>query len=445
MLNNAAIPSQPVVALVVGLLLFAAGRIVIRRIAVAERDSWLVPALTACLILHLVCAALQIWVVDHIYHGVADYNGYDSQGAILSQGFRHLDFSLAPAHLKGIVGDGAVGIVAAVVFTVVGVNQLAGFLIFSWLAFIGIVYFYRAFTLTFGGAGRRRYAWLVFFLPTLVFWTSDVSKEAIMTFLLGLSAYGCARILRHKGRGYPLVLLCSGAGLFIRPNEVLLFLGGFTVAMLVRPAGPNSRFEGPRRTVALIVLGSAVAAAVFVTLHFLPGTHGSLSLTKISTNNGSSGSGAGFGSSFVGYSPSLLDYPKDVYTVLFDPSPLNAHGKSEWISALEDTVLFVVVLFSLRQLWYVPRVALARPYVALCLFFTGAFLYAFASLSNLGLISRERTVMMPFFLVLLCIPRGPSRRKPRYEWELPRKARLRRAEALTLRRAALAGRRPAHR
>ena len=401
-------------------------------------------ALNWCLILHLICASLQIWVVNHLYDGVADYNKYDAQGAILSHGFRHFDFSLAHAHLQGIVSNGAVSIVAGVVFTIVGVNQLAGFLVFSWLAFIGIVYFYRAFTLTFGGAGRHRYGYLVFFLPTLVFWTSDVSKEAIMTFLLGLSAYGCARILRHRKWGYHLVIVCSAAGMFIRPNEVLLLLGGFTVAMLVRPAGPNSRFEGPRRTVALIALASGVAAAVFVTMHFLPGTNGSLSLTKISTNNGV-GSGAGYGSSFVGYSPSILAYPKDIYTVLFDPLPITAHGKSQWISALEDSVLLVVLLYSLRQLWYVPRVALARPYVALCLFFTGAFLYAFASLSNLGLISRERTVMLPFFLVLLCIPRGPAHRPPRYEWELPRKVRLRRAQALGRRRAAVPGRPRAHR
>ncbi len=416
----------------------------IARVAEAEHDPWLAKALNWCLILHLICASLQIWVVDHLYDGVADYNRYDSQGAILARGFRHFDFSLAPAHLQGIVSNGAVSIVAGVVFTIVGINQLAAFLVFSWLAFIGVVFFYRAFTLTFGGAGRRRYAILVFFLPTLVFWTSDVSKEAIMTFLLGVAAYGSARILRYRRGGYPLVIVSSAAGMFIRPNEVLLLLGGFTLAMLVRPAPANSRFEGPRRTIALIALGSMVAAAVFVTLHFLPGTNGSLSLTKISTNN-SVGSGSGFGSSTVGYSPSILAYPKDVYTVLFDPLPFNAHGRSQWIPALEDLVLLVMLLYSLRQLLYVPRVALARPYVAMSVFFTGAFLYAFASLSNLGLISRERTVMMPFFLVLLCIPRGPAHKPPRYEWELPRRVRLRRAKLLALRRAAAPGRQRIHR
>ena len=70
-----------------------------------------------------------------------------------------------------------------------------------------------------------------------------------MFFLLGLTAYGCAGILAHHGRGnYLVVIACSVGGAFIRPNETLLALGGFTFAMLFRPVNPNVRFEGPRRT-----------------------------------------------------------------------------------------------------------------------------------------------------------------------------------------------------
>ncbi len=285
--------------------LFALGRVIIRRIAPLESDPWLYKALTVCLVLHLIGAPVQIWVVDHLYGGIADYNRYDSQGAVLANGFRHFDFSLAPAHLKGIVSDGSVSIVAGVVFAIIGVNQLGAFLVFSWLSFIGIIFFYRAFTTTFGGAGNRRYGYLLFFLPTLIFWTSDVSKEAIMTFLMGLTAYGCARILAHRG-GYWMVVAGSAGGVFIRPNEVLLALGGFTLAMLFRPADPNTKFAGPRRTVALILLGSMLGVAIFVTLHFLPGTtNGSISLTEISKNNNSAVGTAGFGSSNLGYSPSI--------------------------------------------------------------------------------------------------------------------------------------------
>jgi len=110
--------------------------------------------------------------------------------------------------------------------------------------------------------------------------------------------------------------------------------------------------------------------------------------------------------------------------VLFNPLPINAHGFAGRVAALENTVILGLALMSLRNLRIVPRAAFARPYVMLCLFYTGTFIYTFAALGNLGLIDRERTMMIPFLFVLLCIPRAPRGARPRYEWELRRRARL---------------------
>ena len=129
---------------------------------------------------------------------------------------------------------------AGVVFAIVGSDQAAAFLVFSWLAFIGLIFFYRAFTLTFSRAGGHRYGYLLFFLPALIFWTSDVSKEALMTFLLGVTAYGCAQDSPHRGGRLLVVLAASVGGVFIRPNQQMLALGGFTIAMIFRPVSPAS-------------------------------------------------------------------------------------------------------------------------------------------------------------------------------------------------------------
>jgi hypothetical protein len=440
---NGQLSSQPIVAFAIAVVLFALGRVVIRRTSEAEGDPWLIRALTVSLLLHLISAPLEIWVVDHLYSGIADYNRYDSQGVLLAPGFRHLDFSLAPGHLGGIVSDGSVSIVAGVVFAIVGSDQAAAFLVFSWLSFIGIVFFYRAFTLTFSKAGGHRYGYLLFFLPALIFWTSDVSKEALMTFLLGLTAYGCARILARRGGGYWMVLAASVGGFFIRPNMQMLALGGFTIAMIFRPVSSGVQLEGGRRTVGLVFLGALVGVAIFVTIHFLPGTQGSsISLSTINTDN-STGTGAGFGSS-VSYSANPIFFPRDVFVVLFDPLPINAHGGGEWLDAVENTLVVGVVFSSFRHLRILPRAALARPYVIMCAIYTAAFAYSFAALGNLGLITREATVLLPFFLVLLCVPRGPRHRPPRYVWELPRRVRIARRRAQARRARAGASGRSVH-
>ena len=440
---NGTIGSNPIVVALLAIALFALGRrVIIPRIVKAEGgDPWLSKALTVCLVLHLVAAPLQIWSVNHLYGGIADYTRYIYKGAALAGPFRHFHFSL-PSDLGGIVDNGSISIVAGVLFALVGIDQAAVFLIMSFLAFIGIICFYRAFTVTFSGAGNRRYGYLIFFLPSLIFWTADVSKEAIMIFLLGVLTYGCAQILARQGgfRAWMLTLAACAGSVFIRPNVMLLLLGAFTIAMIFRPTRASAKFEPARRTGSLVLLGTLVGVVMFLTLHFLPGLHGSVNLSQI--NKGNQGPGAGFGSSGVSYSQSPLYLPKDIYVVLFDPLPFNAHSSGEKFQALQNTVLLVMLVASLRRLRILPRAAFARPYLIMCFVFVVSFCYFFASLGNLGLIAREASEMTPLYLVLLCIPHGPRHRPPRYIWELTRRQRAAHRRAMAGRRVAPIQRRP---
>ncbi len=433
---NGTIGSNPIVVAILAVALFALGRRIIRRIVEAEGgDPWLAKVLTACLIVHLVAAPLQIWSVNHLYGGIADYTRYIYRGARWASDFRHFDFS-PPTGFGGIVDNGSISIVAAVLFALVGLNQAAAFLIMSFLAFIGIVCYYRAFTLTFSGANKRRYGYLIFFLPSLIFWTADVSKESIMIFLLGVLTYGCAQVLARQGgfHAWVLILAACAGSVFIRPNEMLLVLGGFTIAMIFRQPSASSKFEPGRRTASLVFLAVLVTVVMFLTLHLLPGLHGSVNLSQINKNN--QGSGEGLGSSGIGYSQSPLYYPKDIYVVLFDPLPFNAHSGGEKFQALQNTVLLGLLIVSLRNLRILPRAAFARPYLIMCFVYVMSFCYFFAALGNLGLITREATVMVPLYLVLLCIPRGPRHRPPRYIWELTRRQHAEHRRAMALRRAA---------
>ena len=120
------------------------------------------------------------------------------------------------------------------------------------------------------------------------------------------------------------------------------------------------------------------------------------------------------------YSSDPLLYPRDVYTVLFDPLPITAGSVTQLFAAAENTVILVLVLTSLRRLRLVFRAGRERPYVILCTLYTLGFIYAFAALGNLGLITRERTLMLPYLLVLLAIPVTPKGEPPKFPWDRPR-------------------------
>ena len=422
-----AFPSSPFVGLIVGVLLFAVSYPIARRVARVDGDQRLVKLLMLSAALHLLSSPAQIFVVNHFYHGIADYNRYINQGAALAPHFRTGNFSLAGSGVHTILGDGSVSIAAGVVFALVGVNELAGFLVFAWLSFIGAICFYRAFSVTFPEADRRRYALMVFLLPSLLFWTADVSKEAVMSVAVGVGAYGAARILARRPRGYPLLALGTLLGIYVRPNEIALLAGGFTAAMVFRGRDSRRTLRGVRRIFTWAFLAGLLALTAVLTMKFLHHGGSSFNLNTIGKNN--SGTGAGFGSSNVSYSSNPLGYPKDVYTVLFDPLPITAHSGTQLLAAGENSIILVLILTSLRRLRILPRVARARPYVLLATLYTLGFMYSFAALGNLGLITRERTLVLPFLLVLLAIPISPKGAPPHYEWEVRRSKRRRQQQA----------------
>ena len=78
----------------------------------------------------------------------------------------------------------------------------------------------------------------------------------------------------------------------------------------------------------------------------------------------------------------------------------------------------------------------------MCLVYSVGFIYTFAALGNLGLIERERTLLLPFLLVLVCIPRSPKGQPPRYAWELRRRDRKRLQAAIAAGRVPQTGRPP---
>lgn len=424
MITAALVSSNPVVGVVVAIVLFALGRRVIQQVVQAEQNPWLSKILTWSLVLHLLAAPAQIYVVEHVYKGISDWNRYTHQGASVAANFHHFHFTTAGTGVGKIVNDGSVSVATGIVMSIVGADDLATFLVFAWLSFIGGIFYYRAFTLTFGGEGYRRYAWYVFLLPSILFWTGDASKEAIMFFALSLVAYGAAKVLRSRRGGFLLMVPGVVIGAFVRPNELVLLLGGFFIAMTIRVlvgggAGPLRRFIGFTFGALMLVL------SLYLNQHYLVQKNGSITGQLQATNAANSLNTTGVSSGGVAYSTSPAAYPRDVYVVLFDPLPINAHGSSQLIAAAENTVLLVLIAASARQLRIVVRASFTRPYVLLCLVYSLGFMYAFAALGNLGLIERERTMLLPLLLVLLCIPRGPKRALPRYEWELRRKDRRR--------------------
>jgi hypothetical protein len=414
------IHSNPLVALPLAVVLALFTRPIARRLATRERDERLYGLIMAAAITHLLFSSVQVWVVDHIYHGVTDYTRYIKQGAILAHRYHSFNFSTAGINPPvNILGQGSVSIAAGVVMAIVGVNKLALFFVFSWFSFLATLGFYRAFCVTFPEGNHRRYLYSVFFLPSLLFWTAGISKETMMYLSLGMATYGAARILAHQRGGAVLLVIGTIIGVYVRPQELLLFLAAFAVAGFFRRRGAGRSLRGLRRIAVMALQAALLLAAVSLSQQLAK--HAPVfNLAKLAQNNRGQASS-------LHYAPGPLHYPRDIYVVLFDPLPINAHGSTQYLAAFENVVIIGLFLTSFRRLRRLPRAVFVRPYVLMCVLYSIAFPYAFAALNNLGLIDRERVLLLPFLLVPLCIPLSPRGVPPMYPWEYSEGRQKRRA------------------
>jgi hypothetical protein len=407
-------------AVVLAPVLIALSVPVLRRQATREGDRGTFRLLLLAVVVKLAGGAVRYYVAFTVYGGAADATKYHLDGALLAERLRHLDLS----GLHIVVGTDFVRIVTGVVEALIGPSKLGAFLFFSWLGFWGLFLFYRAFVIAVPLGRARSYAYLLFFLPSLVFWPSSIGKEAWMMFALGIGAYGVAKILvGETWRG----LIVASAGLWlagmVRPHIAALVGISLALAAVTRTSKREHRELAPVLK-GVSVIAIAVLAVVLVAradrflktsgINVDQGVSSTLSDLQSRTSEG--------GASFI---PSIASSPwkapMAAVTVLFRPFVFEVHNLQALLAAIEGTTLMLICLLRIRWASAALRSLKKQPYVTFCLVYCGLFIIAFSGFANFGLLARERVQLYPLFLVLFSIPPlARSEREPDQEAEVAR-------------------------
>jgi hypothetical protein len=348
---------------------------------------------------------VRVLVAVYVYEGSADAMVYHDYGTAIATKFRAGEFDPG---LESLSDTNFIRFFTGVLYTVTGPSIHAGFLLYAWLAFWGMFYLYRAFTIAIPDGNKLSYARLLFFLPSMLYWPSSIGKEAWMLFALGLAAFGTARLLTGRAwRG----LLVAGAGLYlatlVRPHVAGMAGLGLVVAYLL--ARPPRRLGAVGPVVKLVALVALVAVAVLLlgkTQSYLldkgidpaEGVNSVLAESARRTGQG----GSSFAAQSVVTSPVKL--PLAMVTILFRPFLFEAHNAQVAVTALESFLLLCLTISRRRSVWQAIRHPRRRPYVAFVSVYLTVFVVAFSTISNFGILARERTQLLPFFMVLLAIP-----------------------------------------
>lgn len=370
-----------------------------------ERDDRLAQLLLLALALKLFGSLVRYWVAVHVYGGNADAVYYHQTGEDLAMRFRSGDFDISPYKLSG---TDFITVFTGALYTITGPSIYAGFLVYSWMAFAGMFYMYRAFVIAVPDGNNRSYARLLFFLPSMLYWPSSIGKEAWMLFTLGLVAFGVARLLTGRPwRGLLLAGVGVWLGTLVRPHVVGMAALGMVLAYMFSRPPRRLGLMGPVvKMLALIVLVSLAVLLLGKTEAYLKqkgiepqdGVSSVLGETARRTGTG----GSNFQVDVRGPSPS--QFPIAVVTILFRPFPFEAHNPQAAVTALESFLLLCLTISRRRGVWEAIRHPRRRPYMAFVLVYLALFVFAFSTIANFGILARERTQVLPFFLVLLAIP-----------------------------------------
>lgn len=377
---------------------------ILRREAIREDDATIFRLLLLALVVKLAASFLRYYVDFHVYGGATDALGYHQAGIRWSE-------ALSAGGLgndgQSLTGTNFIELVTGLVYTVSRPTLLGGYLVFSWLSFWGLFFFYRAFVISVPEGRSRTYARMLFFLPSLLFWPSGTGKEAWMIFTLGIACLGAAKLF--DGRMWPglggLVLGLWLASL-ARPHVAAI------LAISLAATGAVTTLWGRARAGSLGRRAVTLGVAAGVSLLLVVSTRAYFQASNVSTDEGvlstlgevehrTAQGGSAFDPIVVD-SPVVL--PAAAATVLFRPFIFEAHSAQEFATAIEGTVLLLICLTRFR--WALAAVGSVRrqPYVLLALLFTAAFIVAFSSIANFGILARERVQVLPVLLVAFSVP-----------------------------------------
>jgi hypothetical protein len=382
-----------------------------RRIARYDRDPsqfWFVMAAFSAKML----GALARYYFTYIaYVSVGDAEEYDAFGRFLVPYYRSFDFS---PDVGQVPGTGFLKFVTGILYSIVGSSKLGAFMVFSWLGFIGLLLCWRAFKRAVPSGDSRRYALLVLFLPSLLYWSSALGKDAWAVMGLGICAYGVSRVMTQK-RASGLLILAAGltAVVMVRPHVALTVGSGLVLAALLYKPSKTSPLNPIVRVLTFALLLGLMVLLISQTEKFL----GVESLNQ-ETVNASLANAEGrtleAGSAFSPVTVNTpLDMPYATVTVLFRPFPWESHNGQTILTAAESIFLIALTVVGWRRLQSIPRCLRREPYVAYSLGIMLTFVFAFSSFSNFGILARQRCQVMPFFLVLICLEQYKRKDKAR--------------------------------
>lgn len=308
-------------------------------------------------------------------------------------------------------GTNCYSVYTGLCYLLFGPNPLAVKLLNTEIAAAGSILFYKAYVLYYGRTNRALRL-LLFFSPTLLYWSSIHGKDPLTFFSLGLGFWGTAKFTKEGSkRSFFLCFLAALCLFVIRPHVACVYLAALSVTSLFRSLSAKKSAAARFASVCCLVL--VVLSANFVINDYIQDGASSADaiLARVSTqHNGlDTGNSALEVPSLRGWRAAIAYLPYGATTVMFRPFPWESGGFFFRLTSLEQLGLsgaelifigYFLLAFLNGSLHGMRQMILRDATDALTVFVT-AYLIGFVILftyiaGNLGSLAREKIQLAPF-------------------------------------------------
>jgi hypothetical protein len=353
------------------------------------------PFLFRVMIVALVVKLLATWIYTALpSFQLSDVKGtYFDSAKQLSSSVNYLTDVFS---LRQLWGTNLIIEIGACLFALIGPSLAGAMVLFAIASFWGQFLFYRAFVLAFPMGNRRTAALVLFLFPSLVYWTATFGKDALMMLALGLISYGIARLFDPMGLAT--ILIGLPLATLVRPHIGAFVVISLLLSYLVGDIQSRRTIVGLKFLLFPLFFAICLGVVTYARNSLELGTvEDAQAMSDYSYKYNQVG-GSAFGDERSTQTARLVQAP----FLMFRPFPWETNNAMAVIASAEGLFLLFLVVRRRVALFKLLINARSIPLVVFAISFFLIFSVVFSvSLSNFGLLARQRVMVLPLVLTLL--------------------------------------------
>ena len=264
-------------------------------------------------------------------------------------------------------------------------------LVYNFIGFVGLAAFCGAVqeAIKYQSSSVRRIGLLLIFLPSVSFWTSGITKDAIAFMAVGLALWAALDLERRRLS----IVFAICAMLAVRPHISVVMLFSYTLAVIYSSSLPLAK----RAFMSVVALVAAAVLIPFALEYSGLGVPSSTDDVTEYVNGMQEGNLTGGGAVDI----SSMSPPMQLFTYMFRPLPFEVKSIPQFGAALDNVVLLALLLKVCFRIFRqkIPRVD--GNIVFLWTYTIFAWVVLAVNTSNLGISVRQKWMIAPFLIYLL--------------------------------------------